>query len=60
MLRLGIQSNDVITICSHNQLDAYIPFLAALYIGAVVNPLDEHLVKGTLSFPLIFTQFIYT
>jgi len=41
-----IQPNDVITICTHNQFNAYIPFLAALYIGAVVNLLDEHVVIG--------------
>lgn len=50
----GIQPNDVITICTHTQFNAYVPFLAALYIGAVVNPLDEHLVKGIFFFPLIF------
>ncbi|KAL6448500.1 hypothetical protein ACFW04_000421 [Cataglyphis niger] len=40
MQNSGIQPNDVIMICTDNQLDAYIPFLAALYIGAVVSPLD--------------------
>ncbi|KMQ86493.1 luciferin 4-monooxygenase [Lasius niger] len=41
MQKSGIQINDVIMVCSHNQLDAYVPFLAALYIGVVVNLLDE-------------------
>ncbi|XP_050465695.1 uncharacterized protein LOC126858960 isoform X2 [Cataglyphis hispanica] len=40
MQRLGIRSNDVIMICTNNQLEAYVPFIAALYIGAVVSPLD--------------------
>ncbi|XP_072744222.1 uncharacterized protein [Anoplolepis gracilipes] len=44
MQRMSIRPNDVITICTHNQLDAYVPFLAALYIGAIANPLDEHLI----------------
>ncbi|XP_029162175.1 4-coumarate--CoA ligase-like 7 [Nylanderia fulva] len=46
MKKLKIRRNDVIMICSHNQLDACIPFLASLYLGAVVNPLDEHFFKG--------------
>ncbi|XP_050465699.1 uncharacterized protein LOC126858961 isoform X2 [Cataglyphis hispanica] len=41
MQKLGIQSNDVIMICTNNRLDAYIPFLATLYIGAIVSPLDQ-------------------
>jgi len=44
-----IHRNNVITVCTMNQLDAYVPFLAGLYIGCRVNPLEEYLVKGKLS-----------
>lgn len=43
-----IRYNDVITVCTMNQLNAYVPFLAGLYVGCKVNPLDEYLVKGKL------------
>ncbi|XP_029677831.1 4-coumarate--CoA ligase-like 7 [Formica exsecta] len=45
----GIQPNDVIMICTNNQLDAYVPFLAALYIGAVVSPLDPYFIEDNIS-----------
>ncbi|XP_050465685.1 uncharacterized protein LOC126858956 isoform X2 [Cataglyphis hispanica] len=51
MKRSGILPNDVIMVCTNNQLDAYVPFLAALYIGAVVSPLDQYFVEGTTDFP---------
>ncbi|KAL6448498.1 hypothetical protein ACFW04_000420 [Cataglyphis niger] len=41
MQSLGVKPNDVVMICTNNQLDAYVPFLATLYIGAVVSPLDH-------------------
>ncbi|XP_003426690.1 4-coumarate--CoA ligase 1 [Nasonia vitripennis] len=34
----GISSNDVVSICTDNQLDAYIPELATFYVGAAHNP----------------------
>lgn len=34
----GIKSGDIITVCTRNQLEAYVPYLAALYIGAIMNP----------------------
>ncbi|XP_071639663.1 uncharacterized protein [Temnothorax longispinosus] len=36
--KLKVKFGDVITVCTHNQLEAYVPYLAALYIGAIVNP----------------------
>lgn len=60
-----IYRNNVITVCTMNQLDAYVPFLAALYIGCKVNPLDEYFVKGRLSYLFviiylsIFLSFTY-
>ncbi|XP_050465684.1 uncharacterized protein LOC126858956 isoform X1 [Cataglyphis hispanica] len=50
MKRSGILPNDVIMVCTNNQLDAYVPFLAALYIGAVVSPLDQYFVEDNLSY----------
>ncbi|KAL6264996.1 hypothetical protein P5V15_005088 [Pogonomyrmex californicus] len=40
----------IITVCTKNQLDAYIPFLAGLYLGCKVNPLDEYFVRGNLDY----------
>ncbi|KAL6261573.1 hypothetical protein P5V15_006659 [Pogonomyrmex californicus] len=34
----GILRGDIITICTDNQIDAYVPYFAALYLGAIVNP----------------------
>lgn len=34
----GIGRGDVIVICTHNQLDAYIPCIATFYVGAIYNP----------------------
>ncbi|KAL6423476.1 hypothetical protein ACFW04_010215 [Cataglyphis niger] len=38
---LGVQRNDVIIVYSHNHLNTYIPFLATLYIGAILSVWDE-------------------
>lgn len=38
--------HDTIPICSRNHIDAYVPFLAILYIGAIANPLDDIFYKG--------------
>ncbi|XP_050465692.1 uncharacterized protein LOC126858959 isoform X1 [Cataglyphis hispanica] len=50
MQKLGVQPNDVIMICTNNHLDAYVPFLAALYIGAIVSPLDQYFAEDNLSY----------
>lgn len=34
----NIGEGDVVTICTHNHLDAYIPCIAAFFIGAIYNP----------------------
>lgn len=36
----GLLPEDVIVICTHNHLDVVIPLAAALYLGAIVNPMD--------------------
>ncbi|KAF2887117.1 hypothetical protein ILUMI_19056 [Ignelater luminosus] len=40
MRSLGIQPNDIITVCSHNILDCQIPFYASFFIGAISANLD--------------------
>ncbi|KAF2885425.1 hypothetical protein ILUMI_20748 [Ignelater luminosus] len=40
MRSLGIQPNDVITVCSHNTLDCLIPFYASFFVGAVSANID--------------------
>lgn len=49
----GFCHKNLITLCTMNQLDAYVSFLAGLCIGCKVNRLDEYLVKGRL--PCLFT-----
>ncbi|XP_063986253.1 uncharacterized protein LOC135167214 [Diachasmimorpha longicaudata] len=49
MKKQGIKPGDIIALCTHNQLDSAIPFLASLFLGVVCNPwwetsLDEDLV----------------
>lgn len=34
----GIGQGDVITVCTHNHLDAYIPCFATFLAGAIFNP----------------------
>jgi len=35
--QMGIQRNDGIVVYTSNHLDAYIPYLATLYIGAILH-----------------------
>ncbi|XP_025262009.1 luciferin 4-monooxygenase-like [Camponotus floridanus] len=35
--KIGIQRNDSIVVCTSNHLDTYIPYLAILYVGAVLH-----------------------
>lgn len=38
----NIKEGDVIAICTHNHLNQIYPALAAMYIGAVMNPWWDH------------------
>lgn len=40
MRKLGVNRGDIISICSYNQLDAIVPFIAAQFLGAKVASLD--------------------
>ncbi|GAB1866891.1 Luciferin 4-monooxygenase [Camponotus japonicus] len=43
----GIKENDIITICTRNQMRAYMPLLAGIYLNLIVNPWDyEYLENG--------------
>ncbi|KAL6423475.1 hypothetical protein ACFW04_010214 [Cataglyphis niger] len=42
MKKFGIQRNDIVTLCTYNYFDAYIPFLASLYIGATLTIWNEY------------------
>lgn len=44
--RQGIKENDVVTICTRNQMQAYMPFLACIYLNLTVNPWDIGYLKG--------------
>lgn len=47
MREQGVEVGDIVGICTHNQMDMYIPCFASLYIGAVFNPWWEAgLTKG--------------
>ncbi|KYM95840.1 hypothetical protein ALC62_13514 [Cyphomyrmex costatus] len=39
--RKGIKKGDVLAICTRNSSVVYAPFLANIYIGAIVNPWEE-------------------
>ena len=36
----GITSSSIVTICSHNQFNAYVTFVGAVFLGAKVASLD--------------------
>lgn len=38
----GTGIGDVVSICTDNQLDAYVPELATFYVGAAHNPWHHH------------------
>lgn len=44
--KVGVKKGDVVTICTRNSSVAYAPFLASIYIGAIVNPWEEKYFKG--------------
>ncbi|KAF2884761.1 hypothetical protein ILUMI_21415, partial [Ignelater luminosus] len=45
----GITPDDIIILCTHNHLDTFVPYFAALFIGAKVSALDPSLsVKDTV------------
>ena len=37
----GIGSKDIVTVCSHNQFDTYIPMFATFYVGAIYNAWND-------------------
>jgi len=52
--KIGIKKGDVITICTRNLSAVYAPFLASIYIGAIVNPWEEKYFKGRF---IAFSEF---
>ena len=56
----GIGSNDVVSICTDNQIDAYIPELATFYVGAAHNPWHHDVAFSKLTrIRLILIQLLY-
>ncbi|RZB38958.1 AMP-binding domain containing protein [Asbolus verrucosus] len=45
LLKLGCGKNTVVTICSENCIEFFIPVIAALYIGAIVAPINHNYTK---------------
>lgn len=43
MRELGIQKNDIITICSNHHLNSVVPLIAASFLGAITAPTDPSL-----------------
>ncbi|XP_067211755.1 luciferin 4-monooxygenase-like [Linepithema humile] len=41
----GIKPDDIVAICTNNHFDAYIPYLACLYLSVIANPWDVYLTK---------------
>ncbi|XP_015521568.1 4-coumarate--CoA ligase 1 [Neodiprion lecontei] len=56
MRKQGLLPGDVVTMCSHNQLDLALPCFATLYLGAVINPLDVGMNKRDFSHVLKITS----
>nr|BAI66602.1 luciferase-like protein [Pyrophorus angustus luscus] len=46
--RCGYKQNDVISICSENNLNFHCPAIAALYLGIITAPLNEGYIEGEL------------
>ncbi|XP_015124782.1 uncharacterized protein LOC107046639 [Diachasma alloeum] len=42
LLSQGVKPGDVVAICTHNHIDAVIPVVACLCIGAIFNPWWDH------------------
>jgi len=57
MRAFGIKKGDVIMICTCNDMEAYIPYLACLYIGAIADLWHEDYMKGKLVANLSFLKF---
>lgn len=54
----GVKSGDVVAICTHNHIDAGIPVLACLCIGAIFNPWWDHgLNKGIFCWWALFSHY---
>lgn len=43
----NITANDVVTVCSYNNMDNAIPLYACLFLGIPVACMDPALTKGT-------------
>lgn len=46
MKKIGIKKGDMVVVCTHNYIDAYIPYLACLYNGIIVDLWHEDYVKS--------------
>ncbi|XP_072765560.1 luciferin 4-monooxygenase-like isoform X3 [Anoplolepis gracilipes] len=44
----GFQQNSVLTICTHNKMQAYVPLLAGIYLNFVVTPWDTEYLKDSI------------
>ncbi|KAL6260702.1 hypothetical protein P5V15_008225 [Pogonomyrmex californicus] len=53
----GIGYQDKITICTCNQMDAYVPFLASLFIGSIVNPWDARYFQDFVRVMYFLSEF---
>ncbi|EZA50059.1 Luciferin 4-monooxygenase [Ooceraea biroi] len=45
---MGVKQNDVVTICIYNHIDAYVPYLACLYIRAIADLWHENYITGDI------------
>ncbi|XP_076297963.1 uncharacterized protein LOC143217491 isoform X2 [Lasioglossum baleicum] len=39
----GVKKGDIVAISTHNHLDSFIPCIAAVFIGAIINPWDDEM-----------------
>ncbi|KAJ8682088.1 hypothetical protein QAD02_017880 [Eretmocerus hayati] len=56
MQKQGIGDGDVVTIITHNQLDAYIPCIASFIVGAIYNPWHHEVSMKTARYLMNMTR----
>ncbi|XP_033328457.2 luciferin 4-monooxygenase isoform X1 [Megalopta genalis] len=42
----GVKRGDIVAVATHNHLDSFVPCVAAVFIGAIVNPWDAGMNAG--------------
>ncbi|KAM0726069.1 Luciferin 4-monooxygenase [Formica fusca] len=60
MKKFGVRCNDIVTMCTSNHLDTYIPYLASLYIGASLCVWHEYRTNNLIHYLQSDPKVIFT